>query len=114
MKFTLVNPAPNIALAILDGRLDIIGANEIDMPFSTTVAAQEVPVLIDLDKVSFISSMGLRMLLGAAQALKRKNVHCALVAPQPLIKESLATAGLAAALPIYSTLEEGLAATQAS
>jgi len=90
---------------ILDGRLDIIGANEIDLPFNKTVTASEHPVLIDLQKVSFLGSIGIRMLLGATQALARKGVYCALVRPQPMVRQALELAGLTQTLPLFDDLE---------
>jgi len=114
MQFTVEQPVEKITLAILDGRLDIIGANEIDLRFSTVIPAKEEPVLIDLSRVSFLSSMGMRMLLGAAQALGRKGIYCAIVAPQPIVLEALHLAGLENALPIHPTLEEGIAAAKAT
>jgi len=110
MQLSFEHPEPQILQVILDGRLDIIGANEIDMRFNTTVSSSQEPVLIDLDKTSFMSSIGIRLLLGAAQALKRKDIYCAIVRPQKPVKEALRLSGLDQAIPVFDTLEAGIEA----
>jgi len=110
MNLEFDSPAANISRVILDGRLDIVGANEIDLRFSTWAAAQNSPVLIDLEKVSFISSMGIRLLLGAAQALKRKQIFCCVLAPQPLVKEVLDLAGMTELLQVQPDLVAAITA----
>ena len=112
MQLSFEYPEPQILQVIFDGRLDIIGANEIDMRFNTTVSSSQQPVLIDLEKTSFLSSIGVRLLLGAAQALKRKGVYLAIVRPQHAVKEVLTISGIDQSVPVFETLEAGIAAAK--
>ena len=52
----------------LDGRLDIEGTQAIDMKFTALTATQKAAILVDMSKVSFLASIGMRTLLSCAKA----------------------------------------------
>jgi anti-anti-sigma factor len=55
---------------------------------------------VDLSEVSFIASMGLRMFIGIAKALKRHNARMVLFAPQTQVNEIFNTVVLRDIVPI--------------
>jgi anti-anti-sigma factor len=61
-----------ITKVILDGRLDIEGAAQIDLRMNV-VAGTAKKLLVDMQKVSFLGSMGLRSLVLPAQAVSRRG-----------------------------------------
>jgi anti-anti-sigma factor len=56
---------------ILIGRLDVDGAGAIEHQIAAHAAARRHHLLVDMSGVSFLGSMGLRVLLVAAKALSR-------------------------------------------
>ncbi|MBS0239319.1 MAG: STAS domain-containing protein [Proteobacteria bacterium] len=56
----------------LTGPLDIAGAGEIDMPFSV-IAGHNDKVIVDFTDVTFLASIGIRVLVKAARAISRRN-----------------------------------------
>ena len=52
----------------LAGRLDVAAAGQIELRFNTIAGARRA-VIVDLSKVTFLASMGMRMLLIAAKTI---------------------------------------------
>ena len=73
----------------LVGRLDTPGVDQIETRFLAGVTPAGRHTLVDLSEVSFISSMGIRMLLGAARALSLKKAKMVLYGAQPMVAASL-------------------------
>jgi anti-anti-sigma factor len=84
----------------LDGRLDAPGADRIGVKFTAAVAAQGRPAVIDLSGVSFIASMGLRLLIGTARALNAKGAQMVLFGAPELVREVLEQASVGQIIPI--------------
>jgi len=93
----------------LVGKLDIIGAEVIDLPLAA-VAGTRQSVVVDMAAVDFIASIGIRHLVLAAKAIARGDAKLVLLNPTPLVTEVLVTAGLEQLLPIVRSEDEALAA----
>jgi len=93
----------------LVGKLDIRGAEEIEIPLAT-VAGTRQSVVVDMIGVDFIASIGIRHLVLAAKAVARGAGKLVLLNPTPLVTEVLVTAGLEQLLPIVRSEDEALAA----
>ena len=52
----------NIGLVHLSGRLDISGVQDIDLQFTIYTSTQRLPVIVNLENVTLITSIGLGML----------------------------------------------------
>lgn len=89
----------------LRGRLDIQGTNAIDNKFAFAVTTSKTPVLVDLSAVDFVASIGIRLLLQNAKALKNRGGKLALYGPQPLVAEALTTAGIDLLIPVFDDLD---------
>jgi anti-anti-sigma factor len=96
----------NAAKVSLQGRLDTLGVEKIETRFTATVVPPGRHALVDLSGVTFISSMGIRMLISTARALSLKKAKFVLVGPQPLVKESLDHVSLSQIIPIVATEAE--------
>jgi anti-anti-sigma factor len=92
----------------LVGRLDIAGAEKIDLPLAT-VAGKRGNVVIDMSGVEFLASIGIRHLVMAAKAVARGAGRLVLLAPSPVVTEVLVTSGLDAILPIARSEDEARA-----
>jgi anti-anti-sigma factor len=62
-----------------------------------------------MSEVTFLASLGMRMLLSAAKRLDANKAKIALLAPQPLVREALESAGFDSILPIEDELDKALA-----
>jgi anti-anti-sigma factor len=98
----------NVAHIKLRGRLDTHGVDQIETKFTASVVPGRRNAVVDLSEVSFISSMGLRMFIAIAKALKRHNSKMVLFAPQSQVKETFASAGLAEIVSVVAGEAEAL------
>ncbi|HRU06912.1 MAG TPA: STAS domain-containing protein [Candidatus Brocadiia bacterium] len=106
MQFSVVEQTEHWILMALEGRMDASGVNEIEAGFLAQAGATGKPVLLDMAKVAFVASLGMRLLLGAAKTLKRSGGRLVLVSPQPLVQSALLAAGLDQVIPIAASKDE--------
>ena len=60
-----------VTKAVLNGRMDSLSVGQAETSFIAHIVPKEQPAVVDLTGVSFIASLGIRMLLGTARALDR-------------------------------------------
>jgi anti-anti-sigma factor len=85
-------------LIALHGRLDTPGVGAIETRFAA--AASRKNALVDLSEVTFLASMGIRMLLTAARGLKLSGHRLVLFGAPTLVGEVLENSGLNQILPV--------------
>lgn len=98
-----------VTKVVLSGRIDIAGAQEIDLPMNV-VGGSRRAVVIDLSAVEFIASMGLRSVVLAGKAILSKRGRVVLLAPRPAVEEVLRTTGIDELIPIYADEAAAVAA----
>lgn len=111
MAIAIEELAGGITKVILDGRLDIEGAAAVDLKMNV-IAGRSKMVLVDLQSVSFLGSMGLRALLAPARAIKSRGGKIVLFGPSDSVEKVLKTAGIDALIPVHHELQSALAALQ--
>ena len=111
MEIATEELAGGIVRVILDGSLDISGASSIDLRMNL-IAGSHNAILIDLTKVTFVGSMGLRSLALPARAVKGRGGKIALLNPNQNVAQVLKTSGIDTLLPVYYDLETAVAALQ--
>lgn len=94
-----INDAGSTATIKLKGRLDILGAETIDLPLATLSGSKD-GILIDMAEVTFIASIGLRHLVSASKAVHRHGGQLVLLNPTEAVAEVIAASGLTEFLPI--------------
>lgn len=112
MEMHIEEPAGDIARVRLVGRMDYAGATEIDARFME-LAAREKFLLVDLSKVNFLASMGIRTLIMAAKALKERGGKMILFSPEMMVAKVLKTSGTDTLIPVYYDLPLARKALQA-
>ncbi len=95
----------------LDGRLDIAGAAVVDLKMNI-IAGSSRKLLVDLQKVSFLGSMGLRSIVIPARAVLGRGGKVVLFAPTEMVESVLKTSGIDVILPVYHELAAATAALQ--
>ena len=111
MKITQLESSDGITHLLLSGSLDIKGVREIEMDFSR-MTSDEKTVLLDFSGVTFIASLGMRMLLSTAKKLDSGGHKLILHSVPPLIETALSTAGLATVMPIVKDQPDALSFLQ--
>ena len=109
MQVTVSDFGPEIKKIVLVGKLDIAGAQKIELPMAT-VSGSKCDVIIDMVGVDFVASIALRHLVIASKTVARGSRKLVLLSPNALITELLVTAGLQDLLPIVRSEDEARAA----
>lgn len=111
MQLSMEELEGGITRVMLDGRLDIEGAQAIDLKMNV-IAGSKKAVLIDLQRVSFIGSMGLRALVAPARAIKGRGGKMVLFAPTEMVESVLKSSSIDTVIPIHHELQTAVAALQ--
>jgi len=112
MQMTTGELAGGITKVILDGRFDVAGAQDVDLKMNV-IAGSKPCVLIDMQKVSFLGSMGLRTIVIVARTIKNHGGKTALFAPDEPVEKVLKTSGIDAFIPIHHDLQTAVASLSA-
>ncbi len=100
-----------VSLAMLDGRFDIAGAQAVDLRFSTL--AGSVPALeVDMTKVKFLASMGVRTLMLSAKTILRRSAKIAVFGADENVEKVLRATGFDEIVTLYPDRDAALAALQ--
>jgi anti-anti-sigma factor len=98
-----------ITKVVLDGSLDIVGATAIDLKMNV-VAGSKNSVLVDLQQVTFIGSMGLRALVAPARAIFSRKGKIVIYGPTELVEKVLKMSGIDTMIPIFHDYDAAVAA----
>lgn len=98
-----------IRLIELIGALDLSGTYSIEVEFVRQCAGEGVRVLVDLSEVDYISSIGVQMLINAANSIASRGGKMALFSPQPSVLDVLDLTGILQVISIYSDLQSAKA-----
>ncbi len=93
----------------LDGRMDIEGAAVVDLKMNL-IAGGAKKLLIDLQKVSFLGSMGLRSIVIPARAVRSRGGKVVLFAPTDMVETVLKTSGIDSLFPVHHDMAAAMAA----
>ena len=92
----------------LAGRLDSPGVDVVGTRFLAAANQGRGAVLVDHSSVSFVSSMGIRMLMAAAKTLHARNLRLVVFGARPLVRELFDTVALDQILPLAADESEAL------
>jgi anti-anti-sigma factor len=99
MDMQVIELADDVVRVILKGRLDIAGAAKIDLQFSA-LAGSGNGVIVDMSEVTFLASIGIRILVLGAKTIRRRGGNLVLLSPLPDVEMVLETTGITDLLPI--------------
>lgn len=108
MKIETTPLGPDQVLIILNGRLDIAGAAEIETQFSA-VSSHAKAAIVDLTATPFVASIGIRLLLANAKALSRRGGRMIVFGCDPQVEKVLRSTGVDNLIPILPTKEDAIA-----
>jgi|HubBroStandDraft_2_1064218.scaffolds.fasta_scaffold267830_2 anti-sigma B factor antagonist len=110
MEMRVTGVRDGVVDVALIGRLDTPGVAGIELNFTATLVPQAARAVVDMSRVEFIGSMGIRMLIGVARALAKKQGKLVLYQPQPLVQEVFITTSLAEIIPVRPDAAAAVAA----
>lgn len=87
---------------VLQGRLDTVGVDRIDAQLTTAAAARPRDVALDLTGVSFLASMGVRLIITLARAQKARGQRLVLFGAQPGVRATLDMVALDKIIPLLA------------
>ncbi|HET6143420.1 MAG TPA: STAS domain-containing protein [Candidatus Acidoferrales bacterium] len=111
MAITTEELAGGITRVVLDGRLDIENSPAVDSQMKV-IADGRTSVLVDMSKVSFLGSMGLRALVGPALVIRGRGGKMVLFGPNELVSKVLKISGIDNMIPVHQELTSAMAALQ--
>jgi anti-anti-sigma factor len=100
---------------ILDIEGDLTYANRTAFKAAVEKATQArcQHLILNFEKVRFVDSAGLGLLVISAQTLKRVQAQVSLLKPQIYVREVMSLANIPAMIPIYEREEDALTARAA-
>jgi anti-sigma B factor antagonist len=113
MELKVINLDDIYTHLALAGKLDIAGVGDIENKFIGYTAARKKNALVDVSAVTFLGSMGLRLLLSAAKSLSWEKKSLILLNPQPLVNEVLEASGFDEVVVIEHDAASALAKAKA-
>lgn len=93
----------------LDGRMDVEGTQAVDMKLTVLTSTEKAAVLMDLEKLSFLASIGMRTLVSCAKGASARGGKLVLLNPQPMVRDVLETSGLVSLIPVFDDPDAALA-----
>jgi anti-sigma B factor antagonist len=97
-----------ITIFRLAGRLDSGSSPELDKQIVQTIENGFRNIILDCQKLDYITSAGLRVVVKTAKKLKPEAGRIVLCAMADYVKEVFEIAGFDSFLPILPTLEDGI------
>jgi anti-anti-sigma factor len=107
MKLEFSQFENGVRLIKLTGMLDIEGVNGIDRQFIQHCAGDGVFVLVDMARVTYLSSIGIPLLINAAKGVAARGGRLAFVSPQMNVKSVLDLTGVSHMIRVYPDVETG-------
>ena len=99
-----------VTKAALSGRLDTANVNQLETSFTAGIVPKSQNTMVDLTNVTFIASLGIRMLLSVARVLNRRGAKFVMYGATPAVMEIIETTALSEIIPVLATEDDALAA----
>jgi len=95
-------------ILILSGRMDESGAPLLKQHFEAAIRRGETDVLLDFAGVTYLASVGVRVLMACTKQLQTAGGRAELAALRPEMMEFFRMTGLSTIFVIHASVEEAL------
>ncbi len=95
----------NVNIISLSGRLDAYSANDLERKLDSLIDADQVQLVVNLERLEYMSSSGLRVLLAALKKVRKQQGDIKLACLKPYIKEVFDIAGFTQLFTIFDAEE---------
>ncbi len=106
MEMRKLDEDENIYTMALSGKLDVEGESIIGDKFRQVTAENDKNFIVDMGNVTYLASLGIRLLFVGAKNLASVGKKLIVVNPQPMVEETLLNSGTVKLIPIAKTKEE--------
>ncbi len=103
-----VDEVGDIKVVRIAGNLDTQTSPVTQEQLTQLIQDGATKILLDFEKLNYISSSGLRVLLVAAQRLKDTSGQLRICSPNTMVREVFDTAGFSEIFSVYSSQAEAL------
>lgn len=93
----------------IQGRIDANSSGKIEEKFKEILEIEHQAVIVDLSRVDYVSSAGLRLMIAATKKFQGKGVRLLFCHMLDEVREIIKMAGFETILDIYSSEREALA-----
>jgi anti-anti-sigma factor len=104
----LLTDVGEVRKIVLVGRMDTAGIDQVEIKFGASIVPAGKNTIIDLTQVTFLASMGIRMLITTTKALSRKGSKLVMYGATPGVKDVIETAELTEIIPLAATESEAM------
>lgn len=94
----------------MSGRLDTANVSQVETSFIAGIVPKAQHTVLDLSNVTFIASLGIRMLLSAARVLNRRGAKFVMYGAKPAVMDIIETTALSDIIPLLGTEADAMAA----
>ncbi len=108
MQLTMNQSDAKVTRISLTGKLDVEGEETIKNEFWRLIESRDTHFLIDMSQVTYLASLGIRLLFAGAKALGQDGKKLIVLDPQPMVEDTLLTSGTAKLVPIAHGEDEAL------
>jgi len=107
MEMTVTDGPEGATIVDLDGRFDILGAQQVDSRFMN-LAESAKALIVDASKVTFIASLGVRTLMVSAKTLMRRGAYMAVCGPSEGVEAVLRSTGFDELVGLHPDVEDAI------
>ncbi len=104
----LENKSGKVKIVSIQGSIDALTAEQITDRLNEVIARGEVHLVLDLGQVDFMSSAGLRMILGALKKTRQKGGDLYIAATQTGVARLLKMSGFVTISCTFDSVEEAV------
>jgi anti-anti-sigma factor len=98
----------------LKGRLDLEGTEAADLKLTSLAAVRKGFVIVDMEGVEFMSSIGVSVIVRVARALMAREGRLVLLRPQPNVHDVFMRTQIDQIIPIFAELDAARTAVVAA
>jgi anti-sigma B factor antagonist len=98
----------DVNMISLSGRLDASSATDVERKLNSLIDAAQVRLVVNLDKLDYISSSGLRVLLAELKKVRKQQGDIRLACLKPYVREVFDIAGFTQLFKIFDKEEDAV------
>jgi len=99
----------DVDVVSISGKLDAYSSTDLDGKLTALITGGRVKLVIDCDKLEYVSSSGLRVFISALKKVKKLNGDVRLCCLKPLIQEVLNISGFSQLFTIKDSVSAATA-----
>jgi anti-anti-sigma factor len=103
-----IRKADNTLVVCVEGRLDTLSANEFRTRIEELLEQGGIKIVLDFEKLQYVSSAGLRSILIGAKKAKTSGGGLCCCTLQPLVCQVFEVSEFSKVIPVFDTLEQAL------